>query len=105
LAWKNLLLFNLYYFSIPILLKTLFSPWHRYQWKYGKGLDVHQYIEIFLSNIISRILGSWVRIAVIVAGLGAQIAIFLGGLGALLLWFFMPLVLLFILGMGIRLLL
>jgi len=57
-AWKNFLLFNLNYFSIPLLLKTFFSPWRRYKWTYSRGFDIKQYFETFISNLISRILGA-----------------------------------------------
>ncbi|MFC1789808.1 hypothetical protein ACFLYY_02430 [Patescibacteria group bacterium] len=91
-AWRNFLLFNLNYFSIPILLKTLFSYWHRYRWYYPKGFNVGGYFSTLLSNAISRILGAMVRVFFIIIGILVEFfIIILGGL-ILLGWLILPFV-------------
>ena len=52
-GWRNFLVFNFNYFSIPLLLKTFFSHWRQYKWSYGRGFDIARYLEAFFSNLIS----------------------------------------------------
>ncbi len=89
-AWRNFLLFNLNYFSISLLLKTLFSPWRRYSVSYGKGFEIGRHIEAFFSNLIFRILGALIRIVVIIAGLIIEIFIILGGAIIFFGWLLLP---------------
>lgn len=89
-AWKNFLLFNLNYFSISILLKTLFSPWRRYIWSYGRGFDVKIYLEAALSNLISRSIGLIVRVFLIFTGLSVEIFIILAGIIIFFSWILLP---------------
>lgn len=92
-VWRNFLKFNLNYFSVPLLLKTLFAPWRKYQWSYPKGFNVGGYLETFFSNLISRILGAILRIILIFFGIGVEIFIVVGGLIALLGWLVLPILL------------
>jgi hypothetical protein len=103
-AWRNFLLFNLNYFSLPLLLKTLFSPWRGYQWSYGRGFDPSRYLQTFISNSFSRLLGCFLRLTLILAGIITEtIILFLGGL-ILLGWLFLPVVLILSFVFGIKLL-
>ena len=92
-GWRNFLLFNLNYFSIPLLLKTLFSPWRRYRWSYPKGLQIGKRLEVFISNLISRVLGAITRIILIFIGLLVEIFLIFGGLILFLGWLILPLLL------------
>lgn len=92
-GWKNFLLFGLNYFSIFLLIKTLFSPWRRYQWSYGRGFDLGRYFEVFFSNLLSRILGAIIRIFLIFIGLVAEVLIVLIGLLVFMGWLILPLLL------------
>jgi len=92
-AWRNFLKFNLNYFSIFLLLKTLFSPWRRYQMSYGKGFDIGRYLEAFFSNLIFRLLGAIVRSFLIVIGLLAEIFIVFCGIIIFLGWLILPILL------------
>src|SRR4030042_2000543 len=85
-AWKNFLRFNFNFFSIPLLIKTLFSYWKRYYWVRGRGFNFYffsfflfiksffsywklyywvrgrvfnfsEYFNVLFSNLTSRILG------------------------------------------------
>jgi len=76
-VWRSYLLFGLNYFSIDLLLKTLFSPWRRYNWVYPKGFDIKEFFNTLVSNTFSRILGAICRMVLIIIGALAQIFIFL----------------------------
>jgi hypothetical protein len=102
-VWKNFLLFMVNYFSLPLLLKTFFSPWKKYEWSYGQGFDAKRYLEVFSSNLMSRILGAIVRSFIVVAGLAAAIVVILLGSIIFIVWLFLPLILLtsFIFGLKV----
>jgi hypothetical protein len=93
-VWKNFLLFVVNYFSLPLLLKTFFAPWKKYEWSYGQGFDAKRYLEVFSSNLMSRILGAIVRSFIVIAGLIAAIIVILLGLILFIGWLFLPLIVL-----------
>ena len=101
-AWKNFLKFNLNYFSIPLLLKTLFSPWRRYKTSYGRGFDIGRYFEVLLSNLIFRGLGAIMRSFLIFIGLLVEIFMILGGLIIFFGWLILPILLALGLVFGFR---
>ena len=92
-AWRNFLVFNLNYFSIPLLIKTLFSHWRRYQWSYGRGFDLKRWIYTFFSNMISRVLGAIMRVILIFIGLLVEVFIFFAGIIVFFGWIILPLLL------------
>jgi len=92
-TWGNFLRFGLNYFSIPFLLKTIFSPWRRYVWVYPKGFDIGIYFEVFFSNLISRILGAIMRIFLILIGVLVEIFIIFAGFFVFLGWLILPILL------------
>ncbi|MDP3991203.1 MAG: hypothetical protein Q8P63_02830 [Candidatus Nealsonbacteria bacterium] len=94
-GWKNYLRFNLNYWSVPMLLKTLFSPWRRYHYSYGKGFNIKKYFEVFTFNVISRTLGAIMRSVLIIFGLIAEVFVFLAGALVVLFWLLLPFLLLF----------
>ena len=104
-AWKNFLVFNLNYFSIPLLLNTFFSPGRRYKWNYPRGFDIKQYFETFISNLVSRILGAICRVVLILIGIVSEIFVFLFGSVIFLIWLILPVLLLAGLWFGFNLLL
>jgi hypothetical protein len=61
LILKNYLVFGFEFFSIKETLCSLFSPWKKYLWDYGRGFNIGRYIEVFLSNIITRVIGFIMR--------------------------------------------
>ncbi len=89
-AWKNFLKFNFNFFSIPLLFKTILSPWRRYNWGYPRGFDPKEYLEIFISNSVSRVLGAIVRFFLILIGILTEILIFFFGSIIIFLWFSFP---------------
>lgn len=93
-AWKNFLWFNLKYFSVALLLKTLFAPWHGYKESYGRGFDIKRYFESFMFNMISRAIGAIVRIVFIVIAICLEVLIFFAGMIIFIIWFVLPILLL-----------
>jgi len=100
-GWKNFLLFNFNYFSIPLLLKTFFSPWRRYRESYGRGFDIGRFLETLFANIIYCALGAIMRSFLIIIGLFTEVFIFFAGLLVLLGWIIMPAVLIWGLIIGL----
>jgi hypothetical protein len=89
-GWGNCLKFNLNYWSVPVLLKTFFSPWRRYQYSYGKGFDLKRYAEAFSFNMISRVIGAIMRSFLVAAGLASEIIVLSAGLVVFLAWLVLP---------------
>ncbi len=97
--WNNYIMFAVNFFSLPQLLKTLFSPWRRNAWVFPKIFDIQEYANVFISNIFSRLIGFGMRIILIIAGAVFQIFILLAGIIIILLWILIP----FIIILGILL--
>lgn len=91
IIWRNYISFGQNYFSIPLLLKTFFSPWRRYKWKYPRGFDAQAYFETLVSNIVSRVLGALCRTVLILLGILAEVFILVMGAVVFTSWLFLPL--------------
>jgi hypothetical protein len=102
-GWKNFLLFNLNYFSIPLLLKTLFSHWKRYYWVRSRGFSFGEYFNVLFSNLMSRFLGALIRLFLIIIGLILEAFILISGLIIFLGWFILPILLILGLALGLSL--
>ena len=89
-AWRNFLKFNLEYFSIPILIKTLFYPWHRYRMSYRGRFEPGRYFETFVFNTMSRWIGAFLRIFFIFSGILAEVLILFAGAVVFVGWFALP---------------
>lgn len=90
--WKNYLYFSLDFFSAPLLLATLFSPWRKYRWTYPRGFSIGEYFNTFVSNVFSRLIGALCRLVLVVLGLAGQFLVLMLGALALVLWFALPLI-------------
>jgi len=104
-GWRNFLKFYLNYFSIPLLIKTLFSPWRQYRWSYGRGLDIGRYLGAFFSNLIFRTLGAIFRLFLILIGIFVESLIIIGGAIVFVGWFVLPVLILWGLLFGIQIVL
>jgi len=103
-AWRNFIIFALNYFSIPLLFKTLISPWRRDITKRPHGLDLKKFFEYLVFNAISRGIGFVVRLLTIIVGIVYLIlTIIVGGI-FFILWIILPLLILGLLIFAITLL-
>lgn len=92
-AWRNYVVFVLSYFSIPLLLRTLFASWRRDITKKPRGLDFNKFFEYLAFNAISRGLGFLVRFVAICFGILALIFTTIAGAIFFVFWIFLPLIL------------
>lgn len=102
--WKNFIIFVREYYSIPLLLRTLFYPWRRDITKYGRGFSFKNFLEALSFNLISRGIGFSVRSITIIIGLVCLIGVITLGFLALIVWFILPAILLFFIIVGLLLL-
>jgi ATP-dependent Clp protease ATP-binding subunit ClpA len=98
--WKNYLEFFWRYFSISLLLYTLFYPWRRDITFRGPGFDPKEFLEALSFNLISRGVGAVVRLITIVAGLIIEAAVFGFGAFFFLVWLVLPFLVLALLFLG-----
>ena len=98
--WTNFLWFTYNFFSLPILVRTLFLPWQRLDEEYKKGFDVKEFSETLVVNSLMRIVGIFMRLTVILVGSLALVSVAFLGIGAFLLWVLLPLVIIFLLAEG-----
>lgn len=74
--------------SVSLLLRTLFAPWRRIISFGGKGID--QQIRAALDNIISRCIGSIVRLTVLLTAGIAILCCLCIGIAAAIIWPLLP---------------
>ena len=93
-GWKNFIIFSLEYFSIPMLLRTLFAPWKRDITKRPRGLDLKKLFECLIFNLISRGIGFLVRFITICLGILFFFSVIILGAVFFIIWLFLPLIML-----------
>lgn len=75
-------------FSVTILLRTLFAPWKRIITYPGAGLDAH--LRAFLDNLVSRFIGFFVRLMVLIAAGVMFVVVWVFSYAQVILWPFIP---------------
>lgn len=81
---------NIYdYFSLDLLLRTLFSPFRQISAGGVRG-PIGVQLRAMLDNLISRVIGAFVRTVVIIFGTVALLISCLLGLLRIVLWPFIP---------------
>lgn len=86
-VWQNIHWFLWRVFSVSLLLRTFFTPFRRTSEGYGRGFDPSAIAQVFLVNMVTRLVGVMVRSMLLVCALLFQVGA--GVLGLILfLWFF-----------------
>jgi hypothetical protein len=98
---KNLIWFVVHFFSLPQLLRTLFSPWRRIVEEKKRNWNIEDFASRVLINIISRIIGAIMRLLVISIGLVCLLATLTISLATCILWVFMPAIIIGCFALGI----
>lgn len=99
----NVVWFVYHFFSIPLLLRTFFVPFHRLQESAVKGFNIEQWAEAFLITTLMRLVGALLRTFLIILGVVFLLLVFVGGSVLLFVWLTMPLILTFLIGLGLTL--
>lgn len=76
------------FFSVPMLLRTLFAPWKRITTDPGSSIQEHT--KALGDNAISRLVGFTVRIFVILAALVSIVVVAVVGLFMIIAWPLVP---------------
>ncbi|MDD5357413.1 MAG: hypothetical protein PHS53_04675 [Candidatus Pacebacteria bacterium] len=86
----NFIWFLYHFFSVPILLKTFFSPWRRLNEEYRGGFNVEAIFSSFVVNTMMRIVGVLIRaVTLFVAFFVLCVSILLSA-SFLVIWCFLP---------------
>ena len=89
--WKNLLRFGYHFFSILLLLKTLFTPLYRIHDKYEwRMMSLEPILESLALNGMSRVLGFIMRMVLIVVGLVFEAIVLIIGPILFIVWITLP---------------
>lgn len=101
--WKFFLVFGLNFFSVPLLIGTFFSPWHRYWYGYPKNFDPAALFEAIFGNLMSRVIGVILRSVFIALGIIFDAFVFAIGFAVLVFWVTLPFISIYFFYLGIRL--
>jgi len=93
----------LQFFSVPLLLRTLFAHWHKDAVAYTGG-SISAYAMAFAWNLISRGIGFFIRFLTLCLWLAAEVVFISMALSFLLGFVVLPLLILFMFVSGIALL-
>jgi len=89
-VWKNFLQFFYNFFSIKVLLATLFSPLKKMHEERKPGLNFEDLFSVLLVNTIMRLVGLLVKSIIIIIGTFVILVVFILGLAVLIAWAFLP---------------
>lgn len=80
------------FFSIEILLKTLFMPYKQISAGSTRGASLGEAMSAFFDKLTSRMIGAMLRIIVLLAGILAISVQVLGSLLMIIFWGIMPVI-------------
>lgn len=99
--WRNMLWFTVHYFSIPLLLRSLFAPWKRMTESKGKGFDLEAIAGAVVINVFSRLVGAIARSVLIGVGLATLLVEVVSIVFVYLLWLIAPFLIVILIIAGI----
>lgn len=104
--WGNLLWFEFHFFSIRLLVGTLFAPYKRFHQQYDwTHLELATLGQDILLNLFMRLLGMVLRLAVLAAGIVLEIVLLATGVICFVLWLLIPVIIPFLALSGLYLIL
>jgi hypothetical protein len=100
--WRTFLTFIYDFFSIPLLLANLFSPWQRMSDEHRKGESVGDMAFTLIFNVIMRAVGFVMRAIFIIAGIIGLVVGTVVGIVLLAAWIMLPVIIAYLLLIGMR---
>lgn len=97
---RDLLWFGYHFFSLPLLARTLVTPFSRIRAGGVSILDIESSLQNIALNLIARAVGLCLRIAVIAAGSATEIILAVLLVLAFLCWLMLPFIIIFLLAFG-----
>lgn len=97
---KNFIVFIYNFFSIHLLLFSLFAPLQRMTENYREGVHPEEFFNTLIVNTIMRFVGAVARLIVIVFGICALCMGIVGIILGCVLWLFLPFITFFLLAWG-----
>lgn len=88
--WMDLLWFVYNFFSVPMILRTFFSPWKRLGEEPRSGFHPQEFFEALVVNTMMRIVGVIIRTFFLTFAIMALVVTLLGGMATLILWPVLP---------------
>lgn len=91
-SWKHQFAWIRHYFSLPLLIRTLFAPWKR-MIMYDKkpGFDLDRFFQTLTFNMVSRVVGAMVRITLFFVGIILIVLTGIAGAFGFVFWLIFPL--------------
>src|SRR3989344_2720017 len=91
ISWKGTLAYFVHFFSLSLLIKTLFSPWKRLiVVDTSPGFNLQSKFETFMFNLISRGIGAMVRFTLFWVGIILISFVAVGGAIGVFFWLILP---------------
>jgi len=101
---RDLLWFTYHFFSLPLLTRTLFSPFSRIHTRGFSILEVEVSLQNIALNFISRAVGFVLRVIVIAAGTASTIILASLLAIAFACWILLPVIIIFLFAIGVGIL-
>jgi len=92
------------FFSLGHLSRNLFSPWRRLGEEYPEHFDLEAFFTALVVNTLMRLVGVVIRLVILLIGLVSVVLSFILFVIILGAWLAMPLILIFLIVLGFKLL-
>lgn len=89
MLWLNFIWFVVHFFSITLLLNSLFTPFKRMT-EHANKKSLEAYAEVFVVNLMSRVVGFILRSVIILVGIITLLLCFAASTISLFLWLVAP---------------
>ncbi len=95
--------FLYHFFSIPILIPTLFSKWKRIGDVRTRKFDIKDFFSVFIVNSIMRVIGFFIRFFVIITGILSIVLAIAVEMLIFVVWLFLPVIIVALFALGMKL--
>jgi len=101
--WLNFLWFIIHLFSIPQLLRSWIAPFKRITEERKPGFSLENIATVIIINIVSRLIGFFIRTIIMVLGVTVLGLVVAGGFLSYVLWLVAPVLIIGLTALGLAL--
>ncbi|MEK7639207.1 MAG: hypothetical protein AAB388_03540 [Patescibacteria group bacterium] len=102
--WLNFLWFEIHFFSLSQMAGSWFAPWKRITETRGRSWNFESLASYFIVNFLSRLIGAFIRGAIILLGTASVLVVIIVGASVYLLWAALPILIIVLFATGVGLL-